>query len=78
MKKVVLLIIRSYQRVASPDQGMLRHLYSNKYSHCLMYPTCSEYMVVSIEKYGVVMGVGKGIRRIFRCHPYQKNFIDTP
>lgn len=78
MKKAVLLVIRSYQRVFSPDQGFLRHIYRNKYNHCLMYPTCSEYMVTSVEKHGVIVGVSKGVGRILRCHPYQKNFVDLP
>ena len=78
MKKVLLLIIRSYQHSVSPDQGFLRYFYVNKHQHCLMYPTCSEYMAISIEKHGAMRGVSKGIGRIFRCHPYQKTFIDLP
>ncbi len=37
-------------------------------SSCLFEPSCSEYMLLSIEKYGAVKGVLKGIGRIFRCH----------
>ncbi len=35
---------------------------------CLFTPTCSEYMLLAIQKYGVVVGVYKGIRRLGRCH----------
>ena len=36
---------------------------------CLFEPCCSDYMMLSIEKYGVLRGVFKGIKRIFRCRP---------
>ena len=35
---------------------------------CLFVPSCSEYMLLAIEKYGVVIGVCKGIGRLLRCH----------
>ena len=36
---------------------------------CRFEPTCSSYMVMAINKYGLFIGVYKGIRRIFRCRP---------
>lgn len=33
-------------------------------------PTCSQYTIESIEKYGVFKGGYKGIKRILRCHPW--------
>lgn len=78
MRHILIKSIKLYQRTISPDQGMLRHFYMNKYQHCLMYPTCSEYMLVSIEKHGSVVGLWRGVKRIFRCHPYQKKTIDLP
>ena len=36
---------------------------------CRFEPTCSTYMVMAINKYGLFVGVYKGIRRIFRCRP---------
>ena len=38
-------------------------------SRCLFTPTCSTYMLMAIGKYGLIIGVIKGIRRILRCHP---------
>ena len=35
---------------------------------CLFTPSCSEYMLLAIEKYGVFIGVYKGVRRLLRCH----------
>ena len=36
---------------------------------CRFKPTCSTYMIMAIYKYGLFIGVIKGIRRIFRCKP---------
>lgn len=35
---------------------------------CLFIPSCSEYMLLAIEKYGVIVGVYKGLNRLCRCH----------
>lgn len=37
---------------------------------CRYYPSCSEYMIQAIEKYGVYTGVALGLRRILRCNPF--------
>lgn len=67
-------IIKFYQYFLSPDKG----IFSLGKRTCAMYPTCSEYMEQSIEKYGSIKGFFKGIKRIGRCHPWQKNLIDMP
>ena len=36
---------------------------------CVFIPTCSTYMIMAITKYGLFLGVYKGIRRLLRCHP---------
>ena len=36
---------------------------------CRFTPTCSTYMIMAIKKYGLIIGMIKGIRRITRCHP---------
>ena len=38
-------------------------------SRCLFTPTCSTYMIMAIYKFGLFIGVIKGIRRVFRCKP---------
>lgn len=76
-RKPFLLTIRIYQRVLSPDQGLVGKIIPMR-GTCGMYPTCSEYAYLAIEKYGVTKGIYKGFLRILRCHPYQKNLIDEP
>lgn len=66
--------IRFYQFFLSPDKG----IFSLGRRTCAMHPTCSEYMEISIEKYGFIKGFWKGTRRILRCHPWQKNLVDMP
>ena len=72
-----MFFITFYQYVFSPDTGMLRGLYPLR-GACVMYPSCSRYMRMAIEKHGAVKGFALGILRIGRCHPFQKNLVDVP
>lgn len=44
---------------------------------CVFYPSCSEYAKEAVQKYGVLKGSRLSLLRILRCHPWQKNHIDT-
>lgn len=44
---------------------------------CVFQPSCSEYMLLAIDKYGVVLGVAKGLKRLGRCH-YPNGGKDEP
>jgi len=46
------------------------------HSSCVFLPTCSEYTKEAITKYGAMGGLFRGIVRVFRCHPWQKNRYD--
>jgi len=59
MKKLIIWTVRFYQR----------HAPATMRAACLFTPTCSEYMILAVEKYGAIKGVIKGIRRILRCKP---------
>lgn len=54
------LIIRIYQKLISPILP----------NACRYTPTCSEYGVQAIKKYGAWRGGWKAIKRISRCHPF--------
>ncbi|MGT2666852.1 membrane protein insertion efficiency factor YidD [Streptococcus rifensis] len=58
MKKVLISLVRWYQKRISPLSP----------PSCRFQPTCSNYMIEAIEKHGL-KGVLMGIGRIFRCHP---------
>jgi len=66
-RKTITWLILVYQKVA-PDALRLA---------CVFEPSCSEYMLIAIEKYGVFRGVGKGINRLCRCR-YPNGDIDYP
>ncbi|HML88822.1 MAG TPA: membrane protein insertion efficiency factor YidD [Methylomusa anaerophila] len=43
---------------------------------CRFVPTCSEYALLAIEKYGVVRGTYLAVRRVLRCHPFHPGGYD--
>lgn len=59
IKRALIWLVHVYQHYA-PDRVRLK---------CVFEPSCSEYMILSIEKYGVIRGVAKGCLRLLRCHP---------
>jgi len=59
ISKLVVAVIRFYQKIISP---MLRN-------RCRFYPTCSEYAILAIKKYGLKVGSGKAYNRLLRCRP---------
>ena len=45
---------------------------------CRFHPSCSRYMAEALRKYGFVVGLAKGLRRISRCHPWNPGGYDPP
>ncbi len=72
--RLVIFLIRLYQKTLSFDHGILKGFYPNGY--CRFSPTCSEYTIQAIQKYGVIKGGFKGIKRIIRCNPWNKGGYD--
>jgi len=54
-------------------QKYISGIFGNK---CRFYPTCSEYTKLAIDKYGIIKGIFKGLKRILKCHPFNKGGID--
>ncbi len=38
--------------------------------HCRFHPSCSQYMIDSVQKHGPIKGAWCGLKRIARCHPF--------
>jgi putative membrane protein insertion efficiency factor len=47
-------------------------------SVCRFTPSCSEYFILAVRKYGPICGACKGIARICRCHPWHPGGYDPP
>ena len=47
-------------------------------SRCRFTPSCSEYFLQAVAKYGAVHGACRGIGRICRCHPFHRGGYDPP
>jgi hypothetical protein len=65
-RTIAIGLIRTYKLVISPLLP----------SACRFHPTCSEYMKDAIEKHGMLKGVGMGLRRLSRCHPFHQGGFD--
>lgn len=74
MKKIVLFLIRVYQKVFSLDQGILSYFFSERF--CRFHPTCSEYTHQAVERFGVLKGGWIGLKRVVRCHPWNDGGYD--
>jgi hypothetical protein len=74
-RNVLALLIKGYQKILSPDHGVLfKGFYPNGY--CKYHPSCSSYAYESVKKYGVVRGGSKAAWRILRCNPWSKGGDD--
>ena len=76
MRKIIIQIIKVYQYTISPDHGILKRIGLIRRPVCAYYPTCSEYTIVAIDKYGSIKGLSMGLKRIIRCHPFVKDHFD--
>jgi len=69
MKKILIFLIKVYQKLISPIFEMLG-------VKCKYYPTCSEYTKQAIKKYGCIKGCLKGSKRILKCNPFSRGGYD--
>ena len=66
MKKIFIAIIKFYRKYISPMKS----------TKCPYYPSCSQYGLEAVEKYGVCKGGLLAVWRIIRCNPFSKGGID--
>lgn len=65
--KMVIIILKFYQKFISPLKRV---------SSCRFYPTCSQYAIDAITKYGIIKGSFISIKRILKCHPFHPGGYD--
>lgn len=66
MKKILIGILKFYKKYLSPS---LEAAFGKA---CRFTPTCSEYTIEALEKYGALKGLALGTRRFLSCHPFGK------
>ena len=64
--RAIILLIRVYQHTLSAVMG----------GQCRFYPTCSAYCIEAIQLHGVWRGMGLGVRRVMKCHPWHSGGVD--
>jgi len=66
MKRLIILLIQGYRVLISP-------LFLPT---CRFHPTCSQYAIQAVERFGVWRGSALAIRRVLRCHPLHPGGYD--
>lgn len=64
MSKILIAFLNVYKKFISPT---LTRVFGNA---CRFTPTCGEYTIEALEKYGTVKGLSLGAKRIAKCHPF--------
>ena len=62
----LVFLVKIYQYAVSPLLGR----------NCRFEPTCSEYAVEALQRYGVLKGIWLATRRVGRCHPWHPGGYD--
>lgn len=75
MKRLTIWLIRFYQRYLNFNGFLFRFLFLTDRS-CRFTPTCSQYTLEAVKKYGVVKGLSLGFLRLIRCQPLSKGGYD--
>ena len=66
MRTLLLILIKGYRLIVSPWLG----------NHCRFTPSCSQYAITAIERFGPLRGSWLALRRIGSCHPWHEGGID--
>ncbi len=66
LRKIIIGVIRLYQLCISPFIP----------AHCRFMPTCSQYAIGALNKYGLWKGIYLTFRRVIKCHPFHPGGYD--
>ncbi len=66
MRQLCLWIIQGYRLVISPLYGQV----------CRFEPTCSQYALDAVKRYGMLHGLGLTVVRLMKCHPFHSGGED--
>ncbi len=66
LKKILIALLQGYKKIISPLLPPA----------CRYYPTCSEYAMEAIDRFGIFTGSWLATKRILRCHPFHPGGYD--
>ncbi|GBE09969.1 putative membrane protein insertion efficiency factor [bacterium BMS3Bbin12] len=66
MQRLLIVLLRAYRYALSPYLG----------AHCRFAPTCSEYALIAVQRYGAWTGTRLALRRLAHCHPWHAGGFD--
>lgn len=66
MRAVIISLLKIYKKALSPLLPPA----------CRYYPTCSEYTLQAVSRYGAMRGLWMGLKRLSRCHPFHAGGLD--
>ncbi len=66
MRYLFIGLVKFYQMAISPYLG----------KNCRFVPTCSQYAVEALTKYGTIKGVYLSVKRVLKCHPFHAGGYD--
>ncbi len=73
---IILRFIFSYKKISAALKAIRPPLFI--YTDCKFYPSCSDYTVEAINKYGTAKGSAKSLLRILKCSPLSSGGVDNP
>ena len=64
MKEIILWVLKFYKKFLSP---VLENTFGRA---CRFTPTCSEYTIIALERFGAKKGLAISLKRFIKCHPW--------
>lgn len=74
LSSLLIKLIKLYQKSLSLDHSWLKFL--KPYGQCRFRPTCSEYAILAIKKYGTIKGGLISAKRLLKCNPFHPGGYD--
>ena len=72
LSSILIIAVRFYQIAISP---LIKACFGDV---CRFHPSCSQYFIEAVRKYGPIRGAIKGTWRVIRCNPWCKGGYDPP